>query len=196
MRENRRAETREKVGTLRAFTRPWTLMLLFTGGFQVGRGAPIDGVFFLAIAALLIVDEFRPITLPMLALPRNAILVGIAAVLAIAMILAPRHGIVEGVIVSGIGLTVLLIAWPNHESASSSGLSIRRAGILWSVIALTACIIEVVSFLIGVPSDAARYAHPSVSLLLDPALDTIEGRVVFTVLWLVVGIALIRRGKR
>jgi hypothetical protein len=61
---------------------------------------------------------------------------------------------------------------------------------------VTACVIELASFLLGVPSEAAKFAHPSVSLLLDPALDPIEGRVVFTALWLVVGIALLRRGRR
>ncbi len=182
--------------TLRRLARPWTVILVATGLFQVFRGAPVDGAFFLLLAAVLVVDELGLVALPAVRTPRLAVLAATAIVLGTLMVLAPRHGLVEGLIVSGIGLTVLLLAWPDPRPADAARAPLRRAGILWAVVAVAACLIEVVSFLLGVPSEAAKFAHPSISLLLDPALDTIEGRVVFTALWLVVGIALLRRGTR
>lgn len=181
---------------LRRLARPWTVILVATGLFQVFRGAPIDGAFFLVVAAVLVADEFGFVTLPGVAAPRRWVLGVAAAVLGTLMVLAPRHGLVEGLVVSAIGLSVLLFAWPDHDGTTATRAPLRRAGILWSVVAVAACVIELASFLLGVPSEAAKFAHPSVSLLLDPALDTIEGRVVFTALWLVVGIALLRRGRR
>jgi hypothetical protein len=181
---------------VRRLARPWTIILVITGLFQVFRGAPVDGAFFLVVAAVLVADEFGWVALPAVGLPRMRVLAGAAAVLGALMVLAPRHGLVEGLVVSGIGLSVLLFAWPDHGGSGAAGAPLRRAGILWSVIAVAACLIEVVSFLLGVPSEAAKLAHPSISLLLDPALDTIEGRIVFTALWLVAGIALLRRGRR
>jgi hypothetical protein len=167
-----------------------------TGLVQVFRGAPVDGAFFVAIAALLVADELGIVALPALRMPRMAVLVGAGFVLGVLLVLAPRHGIIEGVLVSGIGLSVLVYAWPDHGSGDSRGAPLRRAGILWAVIAVAVCLIEVTSFLLGIPSEAAKFEHPSISLLLDPALDTIEGRIVFTALWVVVGIALLRRGRR
>lgn len=191
--------TRQRLA-LRRLARPWTIILVITGLFQVFRGAPIDGAFFLAVAVVLLADEFGLVVLPAVGPPfgrvGRSILAGVAAVLGALMVLAPRHGLVEGLIVSAIGLTVLLFAWPDPRPADAAPASLRRAGILWAIIAVAVCLIEVVSFLLGVPSEAAKFAHPSISLLLDPALDTIEGRIVFTALWLVVGIALLRRGTR
>ncbi|GAA3738730.1 hypothetical protein GCM10022239_12870 [Leifsonia bigeumensis] len=191
--------TRQRLA-LRRLARPWTIILVITGLFQLFRGAPVDGAFFLAVAAVLLADEFGLVALPAVGLPSGragrSALAGVAAVLGTLMVLAPRHGLVEGLIVSGIGLTVLLFAWPDPRSTDAAPTPLRRAGILWAIIAVAICLIEVTSFLLGLPSEAAQFAHPSISLLLDPALDTIEGRVVFTALWLVVGIALLRRGTR
>lgn len=181
---------------VRRLARPWTVILVITGLFQIFRGAPVDGAFFLTVAVVLVVDEFGRVPLPVVGLPRRWVLAVSAAVLGTLLVLAPRHGLIEGLLVSGIGLSVLLFAWPDHGGSGSGREPLRRAGILWSVIAVAACLIEVVSFLLGVPSAAAQAEHPSISLLLDPALDTIEGRIVFTALWLVGGIALLRRGRR
>ena len=71
--------------------------------------------------------------------------------------------------------------------------AVRRAAILWSVVGVACCLWEVASFLLGLPSPEAAIAHPSISALFDPILDTFEGRAIFTVLWLLLGIALLRR---
>lgn len=181
---------------MRRLARPWTIILIATGLFQVFRGAPVDGAFFLVVAAVLLVDEFWSVALPRVVIPRRWMFAVAAVILGTLMVLAPRHGIVEGIIVSAIGLSVLLLAWPDHGGSGSLRVPLRRAGILWSIIAVVVCVIELTSFLLGIPSETARFAHPSISLLLDPALDTMEGRTVFTALWLVTGIALLRRGTR
>lgn len=181
---------------VRRIARPWTLILVVTGLFQLFRGAPVDGMFFLVTAALLIAGEFDAVAPPRVRMPGLGVLVGVGAGLGVLMVLAPRHGLVEGVIVGGIGLSILVLAWPDHGGSRASRSPLRRAGLLWSVIAVAACLIEVMSFLLGVPSEAARFEHPSISLLLDPALDTLEGRAIFTALWIVGGIALLRRGRR
>lgn len=181
---------------MRRFARPWTVILVLTGLFQLYRGAPVDAAFFLVVAAVLIADEFGLVALPRVGIPRLWVLAVTAAVLGALLVLTPRHGLVEGLVVSAIGLTVLLLAWPGRGGSGSTRAPLRTAAILWSVVAVAACLIEVTSFLLGVPSEEAKLEHPSVSLLLDPALDTIEGRAVFTALWLVIGVALLRRGRQ
>lgn len=186
--------------TLRRVAQPWTLILVITGLFQVFRGAPIDGTFFLVVALVLVMDALGWVSGPDRAQPnpiqpRRSVMIGAAAVLGTLMVIAPRHGIVEGLIVSAIGLSVLFLAWPSHGDTDASAVPLRRSAILWSVIGVACCLLEVSSFLLGLPSLDAQFTHPSISLLLDPVLDTPEGRIAFTALWLLGGIALLRRGR-
>jgi hypothetical protein len=210
MRADAARPTAGKTVTLRRLAQPWTLILVVTGLFQFFRGAPVDGAFFLGVAILLLADAVgwlpqsgrrhpRPFK------PRVAWLLGAAVPLAIVLVLAPRHGVVEGIVVSGIGVSALLLGWgpktkPDGASvkgnASPMSPAIRRAAILWSVIAVACCLWEVTSFLLGLPSAEAAVQHPSISELFDPVLDTIQGRIAFTVVWLLVGVALLRGNRR
>lgn len=251
MRPDAVGRTAGKTITLRRLAQPWTLILIATGLFQLFRGAPVDGAFFAVIAALLIADAagWLPRTTPRR--PRAARrlaawLLAAAVPLGIALVLAPRHGVVEGFIVAGIGVSTLLLGWnppagPDGTDAGGTGAAdsdrsatgptttgqtaagqtttsqtttgpnaaspgtatpvegapdsmpsaIRRAAILWSVIAVTCCLWEVAAFLLGLPSPEAEFDHPSISDLLDPVLGTIQGRIAFTTLWLLVGVALL-----
>jgi hypothetical protein len=76
-------------------------------------------------------------------------------------------------------------------SARPGGIS--RSAIAWTAIAIAGCLWEVVSFLLGLPSPAAEAEHPSISILLDPVLDTSEGRIGFLAVWLIVLVWLLRR---
>lgn len=180
--------------TLRQVAQPWTLILVITGLFQVFRGAPIDGAFFLVVAIVLMMDAVGWVGGPDRAQPRRGVMIGAAAVLGTLMVIAPRHGVVEGLIVSAIGLSALFFAWPSPGAMDAAAAPLRRSAILWSLIGVACCLWEVSAFLLGLPSPAAQLTHPSISLLLDPVLDTPEGRVGFTALWLLGGIALLRRG--
>lgn len=181
--------------TLRRVAEPWTLILVTTGLFQVFRGAPVDGAFFLVIAALLVADAFGLVRVPETRMPRRGAMFGIAVVLGVLMVIAPRHGWVEGLIVSAIGVSVLIFAWPNPEATKATADPLRRAAIAWSLVGVALALWEVSSFLLGLPSPQAQYAHPSISLLFDPVLDTVLGRTAYTAVWLLAGIGLLRRGQ-
>lgn len=180
---------------LRRVAEPWTAVLVATGVFHLFRGAPIDGVLFLGVAAVLVADALGWLRVHGTVQPRLGWLLGVAAVLGTLMVLAPRHGVVEGLVVSAIGLCVLLVTWNPPREPRPRTVALRRSAILFTTAGVLGCLWEVSAFLLGLPSEAAKLDHPSVSLLLDPFLDTIEGRIVFTALWLLVGIWLLRRGR-
>ncbi len=177
---------------------PWTIVVFVTALFHFFRGAPIDGSFFLAIAVLLIADALGwvRIPIPSTRIPALATLLGVAVVLGTLLILAPRHGLVEGLIVSAIGVYVLVAAGNSGGGRQESSVALRRSLILFTAVGIVGCSIEVGSYLLGLPSQDAMFEHPSVSLLLDPFVDTIEGRILFTGLWLLAGIWFLRRGQR
>ncbi|WP_349897598.1 hypothetical protein [Parafrigoribacterium soli] len=208
MRPDAAPRTAGKSTTLRRLAQPWTLILVTTGLFQLFRGAPIDAAFFLCIAALLLADALGWLRVSGAARPRAAWLLAAGIPLTIALVLAPRHSVVEGIIVSAIGLTVLVFAWGSAAGPTGTTTevtstprttmspAVRRAAILWSTVGVVCCLWEVTSFLLGLPSPAAANAHPSISELFDPMLDSFEGRAAFTVLWLLLGVSLLRRRGR
>lgn len=180
---------------LRRIAQPWTVILVITGLFHLLRGAPVDAVFFLVIAAVLVADAAGWVRLHGTTQPRLGWLLGAAAVLGALMVFSARHGVVEGLIVSAIGLCVLRFTWDSPREPGPSSVALRRSAILFTIVGVIGCLWEVTSYLLGVPSAAAKFDHPSGSLLLDPFVGTIEGRIVFTALWLLGGIWLLRRGR-
>lgn len=191
------ASTASGQGTLVRIAEPWTIVVVVTALFHFFRGAPVDGAFFVAIALLLVADGLGWVRLrvPVVKLPSLATLLGCAVVLGTLLVLAPRHGVVEGLIVSAIGVFVLVASWEATGTPSEHSRSLRNAIVLFTAVGVIGCLIEVSSYLLGLRSPQAMFEHPSISLLLDPFLDTLAGRIVFTALWLIAGIWFLRRGR-
>jgi hypothetical protein len=77
------------------------------------------------------------------------------------------------------------------QAARPSGMS--RSAVVWVTIAIAGCLLEVATFLLGLTSSAAKVDHPSISILLDPVLETLPGRIGFVAVWLIVLVWLLRR---
>jgi hypothetical protein len=85
---------------------------------------------------------------------------------------------------------------PRVTAISRPGISrsgISRSALVWIAIAIAGCLLEVATYLLGLPSPAAKVEHPSISILLDPVLDTQVGRIGFVAVWLIVLVWLLRR---
>ncbi|MCU1507120.1 MAG: hypothetical protein JWP05_2089, partial [Microbacteriaceae bacterium] len=209
MRPHPERRTTERAPTLRRLVEPWTLILVITGLFQLLRGAPVDAAFFLAIAALLMADAAGLLWFAGTGLPRRGLIVVTAILLGLLLVLVLRHGAAAGIVVGAAGVGLLALAWspsPPPQSPASRAArpvsarvlaarpgGISRSAIAWTAIAIAGCLWEVVSFLLGLPSPAAEAEHPSISILLDPVLDTSEGRIGFLAVWLIVLVWLLRR---
>ena len=201
--------TTERAPTLRRLVEPWTLILVITGLFQLLRGAPVDAAFFLVIAALLMADAAGLLWFAGTGLPRRGLIVVTAILLGLLLVLVPRHGAAAGIVVGAAGIGLLALAWspsPPPQSPASRAArvvaarpvsarpgGISRSAIAWIAIAIVGCLWEVATFLLGLPSPAAKVAHPSISILLDPVLDSSGGQIGFLAVWLIVLVWLLRR---
>jgi hypothetical protein len=58
------------------------------------------------------------------------------------------------------------------------------------------CLWEALAFVLSVTMPGGSDAHPTISVLLDPALETLVGRIVFVGLWLAAGAALLLIWRR
>ena len=189
---------------------PWFLILLAIAIVQVVRGQVFDVVLFglgavaIAADALGVLPEPRRVP----SIPGSVLIAG-AGVLAVLLILSPRHGLAEGAAVAAVGLVALPLAWlprarrttaseshgPDDEAAVRR-IRIRRAAIAWSVVVVAMCLVELTSFILGRMPMGADGEYPAISDLLDPLLDGWPGRLCFIVGWLALGGLLLRMWRR
>lgn len=177
---------------------PWIAILLIIGTVQLIRDAPIDSVVFAVVAVLIALDAVGVLPrLPAMRVPFGA-LVLVGALAAVLLTIAPRHGLLAGIVVSGIGIAAVAIAW-TQPAAENGTLDRRvlRGAVLWASVTVLLCLWELSSFLLGRFTVDTKIAHPAVSDLLDPAVDTVPGRIVFVVVWVaaILGFAWVGHGR-
>lgn len=122
--------------------------MTLTAIVQFYRDAPLDGTVFGAVAVALIVDALR-ILPDVPSLPRPGllpVLIGAGAVAAL-LILSPRHGVVDGIVLVGVGVVALPVAWAGLRPAAprqrgprpGEAAAVRRTAILWAGVGLATC---------------------------------------------------------
>ena len=177
---------------------PWIAILLIIGTVQLIRDAPVDSVVFGVVALLIALDAFGllpqvpPLPVPLLALALGA---GLAAIL---LVVAPRHGVLAGIVVSAVGIAAAAIAWSRPAGATARpGKRVIRGAVLWASVTVLLCLWELSSFLLGRFTAETKIAHPAVSDLVDPAVDALPGRIVFVAVWVaaMLGFVWVGRGR-
>lgn len=164
---------------------PWVAILLIIGTVQLIRDAPADSVVFGVVAVLIALDAVGVLPpLPAMRVPLVVLATG-GALVAVVLVLAPRHGLLAGIVVSGIGIAAVAIAWARPAAEKRApDRRVLRGAVLWASVTVLLCLWELSSFLLGRFTVDTKIAHPAVSDLLDPAVDTVPGRIVFVVVWI------------
>jgi hypothetical protein len=182
------------------FVAPWTMILILAGGFQLFRAAYSDAVIFLVPATLLAADTLglldfaHSISAPH---PNRIVLTVAAAMVGLVLVVARRHSLVDALVLWAIAFATLPLIWTDRrEEPEGDRVALRRSAILWAAVGILTCAWEVVSFVLGIPSEAAAQAHPTISILLDPVVGSLPGRMLFVLLWLSGGMALLRLWRR
>jgi hypothetical protein len=179
---------------------PWIAIPVIIAIVQLVRDAPLDAAVFGVVAVLLALDVTGVLPEVPVARVPLAPLLAVGVVVAVVLVLAPRHGVVATVAVSAVGVAAGVLAWARPPERTTARVADRvrlvRGATVWAVVAVTLCLWELSSFLLGRDDEAAKLAHPAVSDLLDPLIDTWWGRVAFVVLWVVAGSGFIRAGRR
>lgn len=174
----------------------WICVLVIMAGFQTWRGAYVDGILFFALVAMLVLDRLtsgqivilkRPIVAP------KVVTLAITGVLGVVLVLAPRHSWIDLVAFIAIGVTVLIVAWePAPERVKRPKKAMLRSMWFWSMAAVALCLWEATAFVLSVTVPNGNEYFPTISVLLDPFVESMGGRIVFVGLWLAAGYGLLR----
>jgi hypothetical protein len=176
---------------------PWICIIAIIAVVQVVRDAPVDAAVFGLVAVALAIDAAGVVPSRFRLRPPLWLAIAVPVAAGVALVLAPRHGVLAGVVVGAIGIGAVALAWsdPPPVSRQPDRRRVVRASIAWAAVAIATCLWELTSFLVGRPTETTKLDHPALSDLIDPALDGMAGYVVFIVLWLAAGVALLRRGR-
>ncbi|GMA96030.1 hypothetical protein GCM10025881_28540 [Pseudolysinimonas kribbensis] len=103
---------------------PWIAIVAITSAVQFVREALFDGVVFGVVGLALLIDALRLV--PQVGrLSRPALVPTLVGAVAVGALLAftPRHGIVDGIVLAGLGAVVLPFAWSGCARAPARASS-------------------------------------------------------------------------
>lgn len=179
----------------------WIAVLVLMGLFQlVFRHELFDAVVFLGFALALVADSRGWLGTPPTRgwAPPRPVIAALVAIGTIALTLAPRHGVIAGVVVVSAGIVMVAFGWLELPRDTGrvpvTGARFVRAAWAWAGVAIALCLWELTMYFLGRYSPGGGDAYPALSDLVDPLVEQPPGRAVFSLLWLLGCVALVRRG--
>lgn len=119
---------------------------------------------------------------------------GLAITLALSAF--PRHSWVHGIVLLAILPYVLRLAWYTDRGPKEKPDNrLARARLVWVILALLLTAWEFMANILGQLVNNL-HTYPTISILIDPLLDTFYGQSAFVVIWLVLGVGLLRLWER
>lgn len=173
----------------------WVVCLTGMSLFQAWRGAYPDALIFGALVVVLTLDRSLGGRLPRLGLRWQQSIRATSALLllaGVALLFVPRHGVFAMLVMISVGVGMVFAAWPSGQGEIRQ-LSIlgRRSSWIWGSIASACVLWEGVTFALSVTLPGGSEAHPTLSVLLDPGLDSSLGKILFVAAWIGVGLGLL-----
>ncbi|MDQ0093219.1 hypothetical protein [Paeniglutamicibacter psychrophenolicus] len=181
-------------------------VLVLAGGFHLGRGAPVDGATYLALAAIIFISEHqgskqseRSGLRQWPALTATGPWLWVAVVLlgtALAM-LPLGNGLAIALL--ALGALMVLLAWRQPARRSRSDHvhrnAVRRTFLAWSLLVLYLCAWELGMFFSDHYHPQGASTYPPLTDLVEPAFQQPFTRWLATVTWLG-ACALVLRARR
>lgn len=176
------------------FRNPWFWVFAITTALQVFRGSPKDTIIFslsgVAVwisASGVLGNRFG-----------NKIRVNRAwtfwgvVLFAIALTVIDRHGYIDGALILALLPLVLRLVWYSDTGPKDKpDPRMARSRTLWTILCLGITAWEFMANILGQLAGSLTI-YPTISVLIDPLLDTKYGQAGFVILWLALGIGLLR----
>lgn len=180
-----------KLTILRGFN-PWAIVFVGMAIFHAWRGSIEDILIFGTAAIVILTQVFGFTTFGFAAQPQfKASPIAVVVVASgLVMFFSERHGPWNWfVILAYIPIGIALLFYTDAKSQLVPTRQVLRSRWIWAVWALGFALIELVAYLGSKAYDDLE-TFPTISVLLDPVIDTSFGRAVFVVFWLLSGVYL------
>jgi hypothetical protein len=172
----------------------WVWVFALTTALQVFRGSMLDTTIF-GLSTLTVwasaAGLFGQVTGTKITVKRPVILFSVL-VFALALSVFPRHSYIHGALVLAMLPLVLRLTWfKDSGKKDKPDARMSRAIVLWTTLCLGITFWEFMANILGQLAESL-HLYPTISVIIDPLLDTSWGQAIFVVLWLATGIGFLR----
>jgi len=179
---------------------PWLPVFVFLVAFHLNRGSIGDAIIFGLGSLILIADWKRWIPWHMPERPKVsgwviALVLGVSFVI---LLTTERNGWQDVVLLITLApIALVMVYYRDHGPKPSSTRVMARTKWIWMTLALSMAVAELFAYIFAAVYKDDR-SFPTVSVLVNPVLESPIGRSVFLVLWMLIGVGLlqVRKGRR
>ena len=177
---------------------PWLPVFAFVTMFHVMRGAIGDAIIFGIGTVLLIADWKKLFKWHMPERPKISVW-AISLVIAVScsvLFFSERNGWQDKVLLLTLApIALVMVYYRDHGPKPGATIQMMRTKWVWMILALVMAVSELFAYIFAsVYKDDDRY--PTISILVNPVLESPYGRGVFLTLWMLLGIGLLQVRKR
>lgn len=161
----------------------WSAVFAIAGIFQVYRGAPLDGTFFLI--AVVIMSGIHVTDAQAFPVAKGYLIKIYFLGTGVALLVSRIHTRPSLVTVL-LYLPLIPYAMRGRGKAKEPSAPMARSIGIWVALAVAVAFYEMLNFIVGDITDRP-YHYPTISMLIDPMLHNFFGRAFFVLCWTWVG---------
>lgn len=176
---------------------PWLPVFAFVTLFHLIRESYVDALIFAIGAGILILDwkRFLPWRMPKRFVVKNWILALAIALSCTVLFFSDRGGWQDTILLLAIGAAALFLVYHRDHGPKPSGNgTMVRTKWIWITLACFMAVSELFAYIWAEVFEDDN-SYPTISIIVNPVLDSPYGRGVFLLLWMLIGLGLLRHGK-
>jgi hypothetical protein len=172
--------------------------MIYVAIFHLMRGSYVDAIIFGVGSLILIADWKHWVKWSMPERPRfrSWTILLVIAIASSVLFFSERGGWQDVVLLLTLAPVALtLVYYRDHGPKPSSTRLMNRTRRLWLTLAVVMCVSELFAYIwANVFKDDKTY--PTISIIVNPVLESPYGRGVFLVLWMLIGVGLLQLRRK
>jgi hypothetical protein len=172
--------------------------MVYVALFQVMRGAYIDALIFAVGSVLMIGDWKKWFHWSMPERPKAGRLSVLLVIIGSSSVLffSERGGWQDVVLLLALAPVALpMVYYRDHGPKPSSTQVMNRTRWAWTTLAVFMCLSELFAY-IWANTFKDDKSYPTISIIVNPVLESPYGRGIFLVLWMLIGVGLLQLWRK
>lgn len=177
---------------------PWLPVFAFVTAFHINRGSFGDALIFGLGALFMIADWKKLIPWHMPEKPKvNVWVMTLLVVLSCGVLFfSERNGWQDKALLIALApIALVMVYYRDHGPKPGASKQMMRSKWIWMSLALIMAISELFAYIFATVYQDDR-SYPTISILVNPVLESPYGRGIFLALWMLIGFGLLQFRKR
>lgn len=177
---------------------PWLPVFAFVTAFHINRGSVRDAIIF-GLATLLMIADWKkliPWHMPERPKVNGWVITLVIAISSSVLFFSERNGWQDIVLLLTLApIALTMVYYRDHGPKPGATKQMMRTKWIWMTLALVMAVSELFAYIFAtVFKDDKTY--PTISILVNPVLESPYGRAIFLVLWMLIGVGLLQIFKK